>query len=283
MSTYVIGDLHGCCDEFESLLSRLDFQTGRDRLWLVGDLVNRGPRSLDCLRLARALDAQVVLGNHDLHLLAVAAGAQSLKRSDTLDAILDAPDRDQLLDWLRRRPLLVCDERSGQPLCMAHAGVPPQWSLDTARRLACEVEAVLRGPRWTEFMSRLYGDRPAGFDESLTGWERLRAIVNAFTRMRFIAEDGVLDFTAKEGLDAAPSGFIPWFQYPREDNLRVLFGHWAALEGAVPGARIDCEALDTGCVWGRALTALELESGKRIAVPAGTQGPSFTPRSESRR
>ncbi|ANF58547.1 symmetrical bis(5'-nucleosyl)-tetraphosphatase [Halotalea alkalilenta] len=283
MSTYVIGDLHGCCDEFEVLLSRLDFQTGRDRLWLVGDLVNRGPRSLACLRLARDLDAQVVLGNHDLHLLAVAAGAQSLKRSDTLDEILDAPDRDQLLDWLRRRPLLVCEERSGQPLCMVHAGLPPQWSLDTARRLACEVEAVLRGPRWIEFMGRLYGNQPAGFDESLTGWERLRAIVNVFTRMRFITEGGVLDFAAKEGLDAAPPGFMAWFQYPREDNLRVLFGHWAALEGAVPDARIACEALDTGCVWGRSLTALDLESGKRIAVPTGSQGSSSTPLSESRR
>ncbi|MEA3251426.1 MAG: symmetrical bis(5'-nucleosyl)-tetraphosphatase [Pseudomonadota bacterium] len=270
MTTYATGDLQGCHAEFVALLERLAFDPRRDRLWLAGDLVNRGPDSLACLREVKALGdaARVVLGNHDLHLLGVARGGGSLKRSDTLAAILDAPDREALLDWLQHQPLLV-DDGSASPArtLMVHAGLLPQWSLDGARALAGEVESCLAGEQAGAFFERMYGNSPARWDDTLEGIERLRAIVNVFTRMRFIAADGTLDFAAKEGLDSAPEGFEPWFRYPREDDPRVLFGHWAALEGHTPGAALRAEALDTGCVWGNSLTALDLDSGRRISEP----------------
>ncbi|CAO1667495.1 MULTISPECIES: symmetrical bis(5'-nucleosyl)-tetraphosphatase [Salinicola] len=279
MATYAIGDLQGCYAEFEALLERLDFSPSRDHLWLAGDLVNRGPDSLGCLRRSVALDgaASVVLGNHDLHLLAVARGHGKLKRNDTLTDILEAPDRSEMLEWLRGQPLLVADRERGpvkNGYVMTHAGLLPQWSLAEAAELAAEAEAVLRGDEVDAFLSVMYGNRPARFTPELTGEDRIRAIVNVFTRMRFIADDGTLDFAAKEGLDSAPAGFAPWFTYPRHDELAgggrltLLFGHWAALEGRTPGARINAQALDTGCVWGGSLTALDLDSGERIAVPA---------------
>lgn len=268
MATYAIGDLQGCYAEFEALLERLDFSPSRDRLWLVGDLVNRGPDSLGCLRRSVALDgaARVVLGNHDLHLLAVARGHGKLKRKDTLSDILEAPDRHAMLEWLRRQPLLVDDAERG--CVMTHAGLPPQWSLAQANELAAEAEAVLRSDDVDAFLNVMYGNRPARFEPDLAGMDRIRAIVNVFTRMRFIAADGTLDFAAKEGLDSAPEGYAPWFTYPRADGLTLLFGHWAALEGQTPGARVDAQALDTGCVWGGSLTALDLDSGERISVPS---------------
>ncbi|WP_110685481.1 symmetrical bis(5'-nucleosyl)-tetraphosphatase [Salinicola aestuarinus] len=268
MATYAIGDLQGCYAEFEALLARLDFSPSRDRLWLAGDLVNRGPGSLACLRRCVELDgaASVVLGNHDLHLLAVARGHGKLKRKDTLVPILDAPDRETMLEWLRCQPLLVTDDARG--CVMSHAGILPQWSLARASELAAEAERVLSGPDVDAFLAVMYGNRPALWDESLTGEDRIRAIVNVFTRMRFIDAQGTLDFDAKEGLDSAPAGFAPWFTYPRADSPTLLFGHWAALEGRTPGARVEARALDTGCVWGGSLTALDIDSGESIVEPA---------------
>jgi len=269
MTTYAIGDLQGCHAEFVELLETLDFDPRRDRLWLAGDLVNRGPASLACLREVMALGdaATTVLGNHDLHLLAVARGGARLNRKDTLDAILDAPDREALLDWLQSRPLLVHESR-GQEVVMTHAGLLPQWSLAQAAALAEELEAALGSERSGSFLERMYGNAPACWRDDLDGIDRLRAIVNVLTRMRFIDADGCLDFAAKEGLDSAPPGFAPWFQYPRADDPWLLFGHWAALHGETPRRRVRAEALDTGCVWGSRLTALDLESGERTSVPS---------------
>ncbi|WP_458526744.1 symmetrical bis(5'-nucleosyl)-tetraphosphatase [Onishia taeanensis] len=273
MTTYAIGDLQGCHREFLGLLERLDFAPTRDRLWLAGDLVNRGPGSLDCLREVIALgsSARVVLGNHDLHLLAVARGGAATKRSDTLAPILEAPDREALLDWLQQQPLMV--RASGREPCepndtlMCHAGLLPQWSAAKARALAGEVEARLAGDAG-RFLEQMYGNRPDRWRDDLDGIERARFIVNVFTRMRFIDPDGHLEFSAKEGLDSAPEGFAPWFSYPREDDPHILFGHWAALAGRTPGSRVRAEALDTGCVWGGSLTALDLSTGKRYQQPS---------------
>ncbi|AMD01251.1 MULTISPECIES: symmetrical bis(5'-nucleosyl)-tetraphosphatase [Halomonas] len=271
MTTYAIGDLQGCHAEFVELLERLAFDPRHDRLWLAGDLVNRGPGSLDCLREVRALGeaAVTVLGNHDLHLLAVARGGASLNRKDTLESILEAPDREALLDWLQSRPLLVRQAVAGQgDTVMSHAGVLPQWSPALAEVLAGEVVGELRSERSGAFLEQMYGNEPACWHDSLEGVDRLRAIVNVLTRMRFIDAEGCLDFSAKEGLDSAPAGFAPWFCYPRQDEARLVFGHWAALEGKAPGARARVEALDTGCVWGGRLTALNLSTGERTGVPS---------------
>ncbi|MFY0991376.1 symmetrical bis(5'-nucleosyl)-tetraphosphatase [Halomonas sp. C05BenzN] len=281
MTTYAIGDLQGCHREFLELLERLDFEPRRDRLWLVGDLVNRGPDSLACLREVMALGeaAVTVLGNHDLHLLAVARGGESEKRGDTLSAILEAPDRERLLDWLQSRPLLVRAAagpggagRGGETV-MTHAGLPPRWSVAFAADLAGELESRLRGEHAGAFLERMYGNEPSRWRDDLEGVDRLRMIVNTFTRMRFIDAEGRLDFTAKEGLDSAPAGFAPWFQYPRADDPWLLFGHWAALQGRLPGGRVRAEALDTGCVWGGRLTALNLANGERISVPGRQDHP----------
>ncbi|GGY00134.1 bis(5'-nucleosyl)-tetraphosphatase, symmetrical [Litchfieldella qijiaojingensis] len=265
MTTYAIGDLQGCHAEFLALLERLAFDPARDRLWLVGDLVNRGPESLTCLREVMALGdaAQVVLGNHDLHLLAVARGGADLKSKDTLAAILEAPDSGILLDWLQSRPLLLVEGE----WAMAHAGLLPQWPLSQAIELAREVERRLSSDTGGTFLERMYGNEPSRWRDDLDGIERLRFIVNAFTRMRFLDAEGRLDFSAKEGLDSAPAGFAPWFTFPRSDDPRILFGHWAALQGRTPGSRVRAEALDTGCVWGGSLTALNLTTGERVSEP----------------
>lgn len=271
MSTYAIGDLQGCHAEFVALLERLAFDPRRDRLWLAGDLVNRGPESLACLREVMALGdrASVVLGNHDLHLLAVARGGAPQKRKDTLSGILEAPDRERLLDWLQACPLLVRQKSETQgETVMTHAGLLPQWSVPQAARLAGEVEAQLTGERGGAFLEAMYGNRPACWRDDLDGIDRLRVIVNTLTRMRFIDAAGCLDFDAKEGLDSAPPGFAPWFQYPRRDDPWLIFGHWAALQGHTPGQQVRAEALDTGCVWGGTMTALDLDSGERISVPS---------------
>src|SRR5690554_3050030 len=276
MSVYVIGDLQGCHAEFVALLERIAFDPARDRLWLAGDLVNRGPDSLACLREVRALgDAAVaVLGNHDLHLLAVARGGGRFTRKDTMDDILAAPDGEELLDWLQAQPLLVHETqvREGlaeqEELVMTHAGILPQWSVSEAVALAGEVEANLSSEQSGAFLQQMYGNQPACWHPELEGVDRLRGIVNVLTRMRFINAEGCLDFSAKEGLDSAPAGFAPWFRYPRKDDVRLLFGHWAALEGHTVGAQVRVEALDTGCVWGGDLTALNLSTGERIGVPS---------------
>lgn len=271
MTTYAIGDLHGCHVEFVELLGRLDFDPRRDRLWLTGDLVNRGPESLACLREVMALGeaAVTVLGNHDMHLLAVARGGGALRSKDTLAAILAARDRETLLDWLQARPFMVQEDGPGErEAVMTHAGLPPCWSLPAAAERAGELQARLGGERAGEFLERMYGNEPACWRDDLEGIERLRHLVNVFTRMRFIDAEGCLEFAAKEGLDSAPAGFAPWFQYPRDDDPWLLFGHWAALQGATPERRVRVEALDTGCVWGGGLTAMNLDSGERYSVPS---------------
>ncbi|MDN6179491.1 MAG: symmetrical bis(5'-nucleosyl)-tetraphosphatase [Halomonas subglaciescola] len=265
MSTYVIGDLHGCHAEFVALLEALSFDPRRDCVWLVGDLVNRGPDSLACLREARALgnSARCVLGNHDLHCL-VAARSGTVKPHSAFGSIVNAADGTALLDWLQHQPLTVRRDTT----LMTHAGLLPQWGLDQAEALGAEVQAALAGEQSGAFLAWLFGDQPSRWRDDLEGIDRLRFIVNAMTRMRFINADGQLDFSAKRGMDSAPAGFAPWFQFPRQgDDPTLLFGHWAALEGRTPGAAVNAQALDTGCTWGGSLTALELETGRRTRVP----------------
>lgn len=265
MATYVIGDVQGCFAELEALLSKLSHRRRRDRLWFVGDLVNRGPESLATLRFVKGLGeaAVTVLGNHDLHFLAIALGGHAPRPSDTLDELLDAKDCLRLAHWLRRQPLL----HRAQGVVMAHAGVPHIWRLKKAKRRAAEVETALRGDGCGEFLSRIYGDEPRAWRKSLTGIERLRVIVNYFTRMRFVAVDGTLEFKAKGPAEAAPAGFKPWFDFPSCVHRPILFGHWAALNGV---CRKRAIGVDTGCVWGATLTAYRLEDGTRFSVAAGS-------------
>jgi bis(5'-nucleosyl)-tetraphosphatase (symmetrical) len=267
MSTYVIGDLQGCAASFDALLERVAFDATRDRIWLVGDLVNRGPDSLAALRRVIALGdaATVVLGNHDLHLLAVSAGVRRAGRGDTLGDILAAPDADRLLDWLRHRPLAFRDTVCGADLLMVHAGVLPTWTADDTLRHAAELAKALRGDAWRDVLANLFGNQPDLWSESLTGHERLRAIVNALTRLRFCSADGRVDLKAKDApalagssFPAPPSGFLPWFDIETRltRGTLVVFGHWSTLGLMV---RDDVIALDTGCVWGGQLTAIRLE------------------------
>lgn len=250
--TWAIGDLQGCLDCLLRLLPQLP---GDARLWMPGDLVNRGPRSLDSLRWAMAQGERVtvVLGNHDLHLLAVAAGIRRAHRTDTLADILAAPDRDALIDWVRSRPLA----HFGHGWLMVHAGVLPQWSVERTLELADEVHRMLAGPRWLDFLREMYGNQPAEWSDALRGHDRLRVVVNALTRIRFCTPAGRMDFAAKEGLDHAPAGYLPWFEVPGRASAGtpIVFGHWAAL-GFMD--RPDLLAIDTGCVWGRELTAARL-------------------------
>jgi len=259
MAIYAIGDIQGCFDALRRLLDKVGFDPARDRLWSVGDLVNRGPGSLETLRFFRALgDAGVaVLGNHDLHLLAVHAGTQPLKKKDTFQALLAAEDADALMDWLRHRPLMHADDRCG--VAITHAGLAPQWDLDTARACAAEVEAVLRGPHYRDLLEAMYGDEPRQWDDTLTGIERQRFIINAFTRMRYCDVNGRLDLKYKGAPGTQPGDLMPWFDVPgrRHRETRIAFGHWSTL-GLV--ARPDVLALDTGCVWGGRLTVARLDT-----------------------
>jgi len=262
MATYAIGDVQGCHEPLMRLLDALHFDPAGDRLWFAGDLVNRGPDSLAVLRFVRGLGerAVTVLGNHDLHLLAVANGVRKPLRKDSLDAILTAPDREELLTWLRHRPMAY--READLPHLMVHAGLPPQWNADDALRFAAEVEAVLRGDDCGEFFTHMYGNFPARWSDTLVGAERWRVITNYLTRMRFCSIDGTVDLDNKGPLTAANKGFAPWFMYAgrRSAGTPVLFGHWAALEGNTAGVK-NVFALDTGCVWGNRLSAMRLEDG----------------------
>jgi bis(5'-nucleosyl)-tetraphosphatase (symmetrical) len=273
MTVYAIGDLQGCLDPLRRLLDRLRFDPASDRLWFTGDLVNRGPASLETLRYVHALgpSAVTVLGNHDLHLLATAwAGSRPRKKRDTLDDVLKAPDRDELLEWLRRRPLLHHDPDIG--FTVVHAGLPPQWDLEQACAAARELEAALASPRVVEFLHVMYGSSPDRWSDELEGSDRLRFIVNAFTRMRYLRADGSLDLDHSEAPSRAPPGLIPWFSFPgrRSAGLPLVFGHWSTL-GAVD--HDGAFALDTGCVWGGRLTALRLNDAARICVECGPGSP----------
>jgi len=264
MATYAIGDLQGCYNPLRELLEEIGFNAARDRLWFVGDLVNRGPDSLATLRLVKGLGgaAVTVLGNHDFHLLAVAAGHAQKHRSDTLDQVLAAPDREELLAWLRQRPLLHVEGA----WAMVHAGLLPQWSMATAQMLAQEVETELRGANWQEFLAELYGNRPDTWSESLRGAERLRVVVNAMARMRFCTADGRIEFRTKGETAKAPPGFFPWFDAPGRASRdhRLICGHWSTLGLKL---RPDLLALDSGCVWGGSLSAVRLEDRKLFQVP----------------
>ncbi|MEJ0087131.1 MAG: symmetrical bis(5'-nucleosyl)-tetraphosphatase [Pseudomonadota bacterium] len=259
MARYAIGDIQGCCDDLKALLERCNYSADRDQLWFVGDLVNRGPQSLETLRFVRALgaNATVVLGNHDLHLLALAYGSRrKQKEGDTLAAVLDAPDRDQLLEWLSGRPLAVFDEPRGDFL--VHAGLVPEWTPRQAAKYAREVEAVLRDDGRTLF-DAMYGNKPDKWSEALRGMDRLRFVINVFTRMRFCQRDGTVDLKMKGAPGDQPDGYYPWFDVPgrASRDVRVICGHWSTL-GLV--RRKDLLALDTGCVWGGALTAVNLDA-----------------------
>ena len=274
MATYAIGDIQGCCDEFEALLAKLRFDPARDRLWLTGDLVNRGPRSLDVLRLVKRLGpaAITVLGNHDLHLLAAAlAPGEKLKPQDTLGPILNAADRDELLTWLRSLPLLHHDAKLGYT--MLHAGLPPQWDLATAQSCAHELEEALRDDeRCIELFTHMYGDKPNRWSRELRGFDRLRFITNCLTRLRFCRTDGTLEMKYKGTIDSAPQGVVPWFRAPqrRSRDLHIVCGHWSAL-GYHDGDGVL--SIDTGCVWGEKLCAIRLDQrAAPVFVPCSSSG-----------
>ncbi|SET60743.1 Bis(5'nucleosyl)-tetraphosphatase, ApaH [Marinobacter segnicrescens] len=262
MTDYAIGDIQGCYERLLDVLDKVDFSPSRDRLWVAGDIINRGPSSLESLRYIRNLgsSAVVVLGNHDLHLLAVALGGHNVKKKDTLHDILDAPDHDDLLGWLLQQNICVHD--SQRNFIMAHAGLPHIWSVEQGVALARELEAVLRGPDVEDYFREMYGNYPERWQDDLQGMDRWRMITNYFTRMRFIAEDGTLELATKESAGNSPAGYAPWFSYPRPDDVRVIFGHWAALEGETGSDRYI--GLDTGCVWGGKLTVMNLDTGERI-------------------
>ncbi|MGZ8268452.1 MAG: symmetrical bis(5'-nucleosyl)-tetraphosphatase [Burkholderiales bacterium] len=256
MATYAIGDVQGCYDPLRRLLDTIRFDPANDVLWFVGDLVNRGSQSVETLRFVRSLGerAVTVLGNHDLSLFVIAAGYSKPHRGDTFDSILEAPDRDELIDWLRHCKLMHVEGG----YAMVHAGLLPQWTIAHALELAQEVEAALQGPDHSALLRHMYGNSPDRWDESLAGHDRLRVIVNAMTRLRLCDATGRMEFSHKVGLESAPEGFIPWFDVPgrASSNTPVVCGHWAALGILL---RPDVLAIDTGCVWGRELSALRLD------------------------
>jgi bis(5'-nucleosyl)-tetraphosphatase (symmetrical) len=264
MATYAIGDIQGCYDALCRLLEECAFDPVSDRLWLVGDLVNRGPQSLETLRLIKSLgrSAVTVLGNHDLYLLMVAEGGAKFRgKDDTLQPIFDAPDCAELLNWLRHQPLCYTENE----YCLVHAGLLPQWTTTQARQLSQEVEAAMQGPDYREFILNLWGSEPSGWSEDLSSWPRLRVIVNAMTRMRFCTPKGIMEFKAKGKLSNAPAGHIPWFDVPKRKSADAILvtGHWSAL-----GLKItpNLLALDSGCLWGGHLTALRLEDRQLFQV-----------------
>lgn len=269
MSTYAIGDIQGCIRELEKLLSLIQFDSAHDTLWVTGDLVNRGPSSLAVLRFFKQLGVRhkIVLGNHDLHLIAAYYGFGRSNSSDTLQDVLAAPDVDELITWLRHCPLLHHDAALGY--VMAHAGLAPGWTLEQAKLLAQEVESILQSDQPERLISHMYGNQPDQWHAELAGVERWRCIVNYFTRMRFCYADGRLDLSYKGEIAGKPDDLVPWFAVPSRANAneKIIFGHWAALNGITDVPNVF--PLDTGCVWGNALTALCLESGERFSVKCG--------------
>jgi bis(5'-nucleosyl)-tetraphosphatase (symmetrical) len=266
MPTYAIGDIQGCNQQLIALTQKIHAVNPDARLLFLGDLVNRGPQSLETLRMIRAMQlkgkAEAVLGNHDLHLLAMAEGLHKPNKSDTIDQILNAPDREELLDWLRHRPMAMFE----QNYLMMHAGVVPQWTAEQTMELAHEVETALRGPGWPDFLRQMYGNQPARWDDKLQGMDRLRCIVNALTRMRFCETDGTMEFSIKDAAGTVtPAGYMPWFDLPNRKtaDVTVLFGHWSTLGLMLQPNVIG---LDTGCLWGGKLTALCLEDRSLVQV-----------------
>jgi bis(5'-nucleosyl)-tetraphosphatase (symmetrical) len=269
MATFAIGDLQGCYRQFEQLLDLISFDRAQDRLWLVGDIVNRGSDSLEILRFVKGLTGAVtvVLGNHDLHLLMVAEGCASLSPNDTIQDILSAPDREELLDWLRQQKLLHVDGN----YAMVHAGLLPSWSIAQASELAKAAEAAIQGEEFHEFCLHMYGDHPDHWDEALSGYTRLRVIINAMTRMRICTPDGKMYFKFKGVVEDIPDGYLPWFETPHRASREatIIFGHWSALGLQL---RNNLIALDTGCLWGGTLTAIRLDDRKVFQVSCGERG-----------
>ncbi len=269
MATFAIGDLQGCYDPLRRLLDYLDFSPERDRLWFVGDLVNRGPQSLEVLRFVKGLGhaAVTVLGNHDLHLAMQAAGFGKANKEDTLGAILAAPDRDELLGWLRAQPLFHVEGE----WAMVHAGLLPAWDVAQAQVLSDEVTAALTAPDYLDFLANMWGSEPDAWHDGLAGWDRLRVVVNAMTRMRFVTPDGRMEFRApgaKGPPERGPAGCVPWFDAPgrRSADHAIVCGHWSAL-GFRQTDRLL--ALDSGCLWGGSLTAVRLEDRRVFQLPCG--------------
>ncbi|MDZ7920710.1 symmetrical bis(5'-nucleosyl)-tetraphosphatase [Rhodoferax sp.] len=264
MAMYLIGDVQGCDAALAQLLQRIDFSPSRDALYLLGDLVNRGPNSAGVLRrlMGYGASARCLLGNHDLHLLAVAYGARKPSRLDTLDDLLAAADRPALLDWLRQQRMAMLERIGGLDLLMVHAGVLPAWTATKTIALAAEVETVLRSDDVGSFFQAMYGNAPEQWDDDLAGIERLRVIVNALTRMRFCTPEGAMEFVSSGPADQAPAGYLPWYDAPGRQtaNVAVAFGHWSTLGWL---GRPDVLALDTGCVWGGCLSALRVEAGTK--------------------
>lgn len=264
MSVYAIGDIQGCFESLMTLLKKIQFDPQRDQLWLVGDLINRGPDSLSTLRYLYSIrqSIKVVLGNHDLHFIARHYGVRHKSKTETLDELLAADDCQLLVDWLLQQPLVYHDEKL--QWTMVHAGIPPQWTLTEALSYSAEVQAVLASKERITFLSSMYGNHPNLWSADLQGVDRLRLITNYFTRMRFCTAQGELELLTKESADAAPDGFAPWFSHVRKtSHQRIAFGHWAALQGNVDTANVY--ALDTGCVWGGDLTALDLTTNSLIS------------------
>ncbi|HIG40102.1 MAG TPA: symmetrical bis(5'-nucleosyl)-tetraphosphatase [Gammaproteobacteria bacterium] len=279
MSTYALGDIQGCFDELQLLLRSINFDEHHDELWFVGDLINRGPKNLETIDFVMSLPrVKVVLGNHDLHFLAVATGHHAVTRSDTLDDLLQAPHLKKIIDWMRHLPLIVRNETLG--CTMVHAGIPPIWTVDEAIEFGSEVSQVLGSDRYNDFFTHMYGNQPSTWSDQLEGWDRLRVITNYLTRLRYCTNDGEMELTHKAEIQ--PDGFSPWFTFPLVDNQpdqegqlqqplqqrrdTILFGHWAAIEGITHQPGII--ALDTGCVWGRELTAYRLEDQQFFSVSA---------------
>ena len=263
MARYAIGDIQGCHDSLENLLSVIDFKPAKDQLWLVGDVVNRGPKSLETLRKIFSMkdSVKVVLGNHDLNLISLDAGFGKIRDDDTLNEILEAPDRETLVSWLRAQPLMYVEDN----YVMVHAGILPSWGILEAQACAKEVEAHLSGPDYQLFLENMYGSKPTKWNEELQGWERLRIIVNAFTRMRACQKNGELDFKFKGKPKDLADNLVPWFKAnsSRDKKFKVLFGHWSAL-GVYIGESVV--GLDSGCVWGGKLTAIRLEDNEIFQV-----------------
>lgn len=264
MATYAIGDLQGCFFSFQDLLKKIQFNPVHDRLWFVGDLINRGPGSLDVMRWMFEHQSSVVtvLGNHDLHTLVVAEGFVSAHRSDTIQSLLDAPDTPELLGWLRQQPLVHFEHG----YLMVHAGLLPEWTVDQALTLAAEVKAALQAPNYREFLQHMYGNDPKCWDDGLTGWDRLRVITNAMTRLRICSNEGEMEFKFKGELENIPNGYQPWFDLTQRAsvNTPIVFGHWSALGLQ---HKNNVYSLDTGCLWGGHLSAMRLEDRQIFQVP----------------
>jgi bis(5'-nucleosyl)-tetraphosphatase (symmetrical) len=264
MSIYAIGDIQGCFDELLRLLDAIAFDKNTDQLWFAGDLVNRGPQSLETLRFVKSLgnSAVTVLGNHDMHLLAASCMDRVANKKDGLTQILEAPDRQELIDWLRHRPLF----HHNDDFCLVHAGLPPQWDFKKTQKMALIAEQALRRPDYQLFLKQMYGNKPNLWSPQLKGMSRLRFIINCFTRMRYCDAEGRLDFANSGPLGSQPKNLLPWFEVPNRKNadMRVIFGHWSTL-GYYEGP--NCYAIDTGCLWGGQLTALKLDNPiQRISI-----------------